>query len=203
MAEKKRGDSAPEQKWAKVRPHRLRIRIVALCHLRNVTPKEIATEERLPVATVQYHFRALEQEGWIRIYRTERVGNGVRNWYTADNLKIVSDGEFEQMNDQERFETSEGVLKHYLKVCKLALEEKTLDARPDSQLSQILMRLDEQGWNDVQKTLDDCLESVIESMVEAEMRMRDSGEEPIPTFVHLGGFEVPPSVFESPKAAQL
>lgn len=203
MAEKKRGDSAPEQRWPKARPRRLRIRIVAVCHLRNVTPKEIATEERLPPATVQYHFNVLEREGWIRVCRRERIGNVVRNWYTADRLKIVRDREFEQMNEKERFETSEGVLKHYLKICKLALEKGTLDAHPDSQLSQILMGLDKKGWDDVQEALDIWLERLLEFRVEAEMRMRDSGEEPIPTVVHLAGFEVPGAVYESSKEPQL
>lgn len=202
MAEKKRGDSAPQKKWPKVRPRRLRIRIVALCHLRDVTPKEIANEEGLSGPTVQYHFGVLEREGWIRICRTEPVGNGVRNWYTADRLKIVRDEEFEQMNDQERSETSEGVLKNYLRICRLAWETGTLDARPDSQLSQILMDLDKKAWKDAQETLDTCLERLLEIRVEAEMRMRDSGEEPIPTVAHLGGFEVPRAVFESPKAPQ-
>jgi DNA-binding transcriptional ArsR family regulator len=202
VAEKKRGDSAPERRWAKARPRRLRIRIVAVCHLRNVTPKEIATEERLPPATVQYHFNVLEQEGWIRVCRRERVGNVVRNWYTADRLKIISDEEFEQMNDRDRSEISQGVLKHYLNICKLAWEKGTLDAQPDSQFSEVLMRLDRKGWNDVQKTLDVCLERVLEHRVEADMRIRDSGEEPRPTVVHLGGFEVPHEVFESPEELQ-
>jgi hypothetical protein len=202
VAEKKRGDGAPEQEWAKVRPLRLRTQIVDLCHLRNVTPKEIATEERLPPATVQHHFNVLETEGWIRICRRERVGNVVRHWYTADRLKIVHDREFEQMNEQERFETSEGVLKHYLKICKLALGKGTLDARPDSQLSQILMGLDQKGWDDVQKELDIWLDRLLKFRVEAETRMRDSGEEPIPTVVHLAGFEVPRGVYESSKAPQ-
>ena len=203
MAEKKRGDSAPEPKRPKVRPRRLRIRIVALCHLRNVTPKEIADAAGLPVATVQYHFNVLEQEDWIRVCRRERVSNGVRNWYTADRLKIIADEEFKQMNDQERSEVSQGVLQHYLNICKLSWEKGTLDAQPDSQFSEVLMLLDRKGWNDVQKTLDDCLERVLEHRVEAEMRMRKSGGTSMPTVVHLGGFEVPREVFESSKELQL
>jgi len=202
VAEKKRGDSAPEQKWPKVKPHRLRIRIISLCHLRDVTPKEIATEERLSGPTVQYHFGALEREGWIHVCRTERVGNGVRNWYTADRIQIIRDREFEQMNDQERYETSEGVLMHYLRICELALKEGTLDARPDSQLSQTLMSLDQKGWHAMQKEMDLWLERSLEIMVEAEMRLRDKGEEPIPTVIHLGGFEVPRSVIEGAKVPQ-
>jgi len=155
------------------------------------------------VATVQYHFKALEQENWIRVCRRERVGNGVRNWYTADRLKIIADKEFEQMNDQERSEISEGVLKHYLNICKLSWEKGTLDAQPDSQFSEILMRLDRKGWKDVQKTLDRCLERILEHRVEAEMRICAGSDGSMPTVVHLGSFEVPPEVFESSKEFQL
>jgi DNA-binding transcriptional ArsR family regulator len=193
---KKRERGAPERKWKKVRPRRLRIRIVAVAHLRDVTPKEFAIEEGLAPSTVKHHFNVLEQDGWIRLCRVERVGNVVRNWYTADRLKIISDGEFEQMNEQQRSETSEGVLKNYIRICRLSWKEGTLDARPDSQLSQILMYLDKKGWKDVQETLDVCLEKVLELRVEAEMRLRESGEEPDPTVVHLGGFEVPRAAME-------
>ena len=202
VAEKKRRDSAVEQKRPRVKPSRLRIRIVSVCHLRDVTPKEIATEERLPVATVQYYFNALERERWIHVSRREPVGNGVRNWYRADRLKIVYDREFEQMNERERSETSEGVLMHYLRICELALKQGTLDARPDSQLSQTLMGLDRTGWEDIQKEMDLWLERSLEIMVEAEMRLRESGGEPIPTVIHLGGFEVPRSVFEGASVPQ-
>lgn len=202
MAEKKRGDSTAEQKWAKVKPLRLRIRIVAACHLREVTPKEIALEEQLPGPTVQHYFRALEREGWIHVCRRESVGNGLRNWYTAERTKIIRDREFEQMNEQERHETSEGVLMHYLDVCGLALRTGTLDSRPDSHLSHTLLYLDQKTWNDHQVEMDIWLERTLERKVEAEMRLRDSGEEPIPTVVHLGAFAVPRSVIEDSKILQ-
>jgi hypothetical protein len=202
VAEMKRGDSAEGQRWPRVKPHRLRIRIVAACHLRDVTPKEIATEERLPVATVQYYFNALERDGWIHVCQREPVGNGVRHWYTADRPKIIGDREFEQMNEQERYETSEGVLMHYLDICKLALETGTLDARPDSHLSHTLVYLDRRAWKDVQVDLGHCLERTLEKKAEADMRRRESGEEPIPTVIHLGGFEVPRSVMEDLKVPQ-
>jgi len=144
----------------------------------------------------------LEREGWIHVCRTERVGNGVRNWYRADRLQIISDREFEQMNEEERYETSEGVLMHYLRICELALKEGTLDARPDSQLSQTLMLLDQKGWDDMQTEMDLWLERSLEIMVEAEMRLRDSSGESSPTVVHLGGFEVPRSLIEGAKVPQ-
>ena len=202
MAQKKRVSSADRKKWAKVHPFRLRVGIVAACHLREVTPREIAKKERLSPATVQYYFGALEREGWIHVCRKKSINGGVRHYYTADRLKLITDREFKQMNEEERYETSEGVLMHYLDICGEALREKTLDARPDSHLSHTPMGLDQKAWRDLQNEMDRWLERSLEIKVEAEMRLRKSSEEPIPTLVHLGGFEIPASVMESTQARQ-
>lgn len=202
MAQKKRGDSAAGQKWPKVKPRRLRLRIVAACHLRDVTPRQIAAEERLSASTVQHYFNALEREGWIHICRREPVSNGVRHWYTADRTQIIRDREFDQMNERERTETSEGVLMNYLDICKLALAEGTMDARPDSHLSHNLVYLDHKTWSEIQQDLDLCLDRTLAKMVGAEMRLRESGEEPIPTVIHLGAFEVPRALIDGTKVPQ-
>jgi hypothetical protein len=202
VAEEKRGVSDAEQKWPKVKPHRLRIRIVAACHLREVTPRQIAVEERLHPSTVRHYFKGLEREGWIHVCRREPVGNCIRHWYTADRPKVIGDREFEDMNEQERNETSEGVLMHYLDICKLALKTGTLDARADSHLSHTLVYLDRDTWKDVQKELSLCLERTLEKTAKAEARLLESGEDPIPTVIHFGGFEVPRSVMEDIKVPQ-
>ena len=196
MAQKKRRGGSPGERQRKVEPFRLRVEIVAACHLREVTPKEIADIEGLKRATAQYYFGALTKEGWIHVSRKERVGGGVRYWYRADRLNLITDREFEKMNDEERQETSHGVLMHYLGICGSALREGTLDARPDSHLSHTPMGLDSLAWQDLQSEMDRWLERSLEIKVEAEMRLRKTGEEPIPTVVHLGGFEIPASVIE-------
>lgn len=173
---------------------RLRVRIVAACHLREVTPREIAYREKLKPATVQYHFDKLVDEGWIHVKRTEFVQGGRRQWYVADRYNLVGHKEFEEMAEEERRETSEGVLMHYLEICREALEVGTLDARPDSHLSHTPMNLDKQGWEDLRDELDRLLERSLEIKAEAMMRLRKSGAEGIPTLIHLAGFEVPATV---------
>lgn len=200
MGQTKRADRTSGKKRRKIRPFRLRVRIVAACHLREVTPKEIAARERLEVAAVQYHFGALEKEGWIHVSRRERARGGVRHYYTADRLKLITDREFKQMTDQERHETSEGVLMDFLEVCRAAHEEGTLDADPDSHLSQNPMELDKEAWDGLQSEMDRWLERVLEFKVEAAMRLRKSGEKPIPTVATLAAFRIPNSVIEVTKA---
>lgn len=199
MAQKKRRRGASGKKRSKVQPFKLRVRIVAECHLREVTPKEVAIEEDLEPGTVQYHFTKLEEENWIHVNRKEAIQGGMRQFYVADRLKLITHEEFEEMNEEERFETSEGVLMHYLRICKEALRAKTLDARPDSHLSHTPMGLDQKGWEDMQSEMAHWLKRSLEIKVEAEMRLRKSGAEPIPTLVHLGGFEIPASILEGAK----
>jgi DNA-binding transcriptional ArsR family regulator len=190
MEKRKRGGSRRQ----KIPAEKLRVRIVAACQLREVTPKEIAEQEGLRVAAVSYHFRALEKEGWIHVCRTEPVRGGRRHYYTADRVKVITDREFEKMANQERQEVSEGILLDLLKVCREAHEEGKLDSQPDSHLSQIQMRLDKQGWDDMQGVLDQTLDRTLEIKVESDLRRRESGEEPIPTVVALAGFEGPASI---------
>lgn len=196
MPQKKLGSGIPAKKAPKAERFRLRVAIVAACVLREVTPKEIADQEGMKISTVQYHFGVLEKEGYIRISRKEVASGGVRYWYRGNRLNLITDREFEAMGEEERFETSEGILMHYLRICRQALEEKTLDARLDSHLSHTPADLDQQGWRETQVLLDQVLERVLEIVVGSAMRLRKTGEEPIPTLIHLAGFEVPASVTE-------
>jgi hypothetical protein len=200
VSEENRRRGPDRKKRRKVQPFRLRVRIVAAALLGEVTPKQIAEKEKLEVATVQYHFGKLEREKWIHVSRREPVRGGMRKYYVADRLNLITHREFEQMGDQSRYETSEGVLLHQLEICGEALEAGTMDNRGDSHLSHTPMNVDEKGWNDVRNLMDGALERILEIKVEAMMRLRKSGEEGIPTVVNLGHFEVPASVTENMKA---
>jgi DNA-binding transcriptional ArsR family regulator len=197
--EENRGSRSNRKKRKKVQPFRLRVRIVAASWLDEITPKEIAVKEGLAPATVYYYFGKLEQEGWIYVSRTERVRGGTRRYYRAARLKLITDEEFEQMSDQERYETSEGVLMDFLDVCKTAHEEGTLDEEPDSHLSQTPMDIDRKAWEEVQSEVDRTLERCLEIMVEGEMRLRKEGGEAIPTVVALAAFRIPASITEGAK----
>lgn len=170
----------------------LRVRIIAACNQREVTPKEIADKEGLPVATVGYHFQALEKEGYLHVSRKEPARGFMRHYYVADRQKVITDQEFAKMTAEEQHEASEALLRDFLEHCKEALRAGTLDARSDSHLSWSPLLLDEKGWKDLQKGLGQMLERSFEIQAEAAKRLRKSGEEPIPTTFALAGFEGPP-----------
>lgn len=169
------------------------MRIIAACVQREVTPREIAEREQIDIAIVGYYFRDLEQEGFLRVSRKEPARGFQRHYYVADRRKVIMDEEFGQMAGTEQHEVSEAVLLDLLVACREALQAGTLDARSDSHLSWGPYELDEQGWKDLMSELIRMLERSFEIQAESTMRIRKSGEKPIPTVFALAGFEGPPT----------
>jgi DNA-binding MarR family transcriptional regulator len=190
MSSRKRREAGKKRRQ-KTRANSLRVRIIAACNQREVTPKEIAEQEKVPVATVNYHFHALEKEGWLRISRKEPARGFQRHFYVADRQKVITDQEFDKMNAKEQREVSEATLRDFLDRCKEALEAGTMDRRSDSHLSWSPFQLDEQGWKDLMNEGERVMERSFEIQEESLARLRKSGEEPIPTTFALAGFESP------------
>jgi len=188
MAQRKRSNRPKSQPEVR---HPLQVRIHAACRQREVTPKEIAKQEKKPRATVDYHFRKLVEDGFLRVSRKEKVGGWIRHYYVATRRAVITDSEFDQMAPAERHEMSEAVLRDFLGRCREALEEETLDARTDSHLSWDLMTLDEPGWRQLVSEYARMLERCYEIQAAATARLRKTGEEPIHTTFGLAAFESP------------
>jgi hypothetical protein len=78
------------------------------------------------------------------------------------------------------------------------MEAGTIDARDDRHLSWMPLRLDEQGWINVLKRIDDTFRWLFEEQEEANERMAKSGEKPIPMTVALAAFESPKDTEKHP-----
>lgn len=197
MNEKKRRSRAARQKLRKLQAFRLRVRIVAACHMRKVTLEEIALREGLDLDVVQYQFARLVREDWIYVCDSGQARGVVRNYYTATRLKLITDSEFERMADEERHETDEGVLLDLLENCAAAFRQGTLAADRKIHLTRDRLWLDKGTWEELQSDMDRLLEVVLECKVESEMRFRQSREKPIPTLAALAAFRAPASVIEN------
>ena len=197
MNEKDLSNRAARQKLRKWQAFRLRVRIVAACHLRKVTVEEIAVREGIPLKVVRYQFDRLVKEDWIDVCGSVTRRGVVQNYYTATRLKLITDSEFEQMADEERHETDEGVLLDLLENCAAAYRQGTLTADHEIHLSRDRLWLDKGTWEELQSDMDRLLEVVLECKVESEMRFRQNREEPIPTLAALAAFRTPASVIEN------
>jgi DNA-binding Lrp family transcriptional regulator len=195
--EKKLGNRAARQKLRKWQAFRLRVRIVAACHLRKVTVEEIAEREGISLSAVRYQFDRLVKEDWIRICGTVTRRAVVQNHYCATRLKLITDSEFEKMAEEERHETDEGVLLDLLENCAAAFRNGKLAARQKIHLSRDRLWLDRRTWGELQSDMDRLLEVVLECKVESEMRFRQGGEKSLPTLAALAAFRTPASVIDT------
>jgi predicted ArsR family transcriptional regulator len=137
------------------------MQILAACHQREVTPKELAEERGVHVSNVGYHFRALQKAGYIQVSRREKARGSQRHFYRAKRRAIAD------------------------------AEGSARGPRPESHFTWASVELDEQGWKDLMQELARAYERSHEIEAEAHERMRRSREEPIRTVVGLGGFESP------------
>jgi len=169
----------------------LQVRILAACNQREVTAREIAVKEKLPVTTVGYHFQKLEKNGYLRVARKERARGFVRHYYVADRQTVITDKEFEQMSPAERNKMSNAVLLDILDRARQAMQAGTLDARGDSHLSWSPMELDEQGWEELVGVSAQVLERTFEIQAAASARLRKTDGKPIHATFSLAAFESP------------
>ncbi len=172
--------------------HPLRVRILAACSEGEVSVEQFAKRHKISRRTGNNHFRALKRAGLLN--RREVQIRGVRlHLYSAAQEPIISDSEFAEMNEQERKEFSKSVVRDFMARCWAALEAGTLDSRDDSHLTWLPLTLDEQGWKEAVDLLNQVFAALYEIRVESRIRLRESGEDPIPTIFGLAGFEVPPN----------
>lgn len=195
MGKGQRGDGSP---WGEIR-HPLQLRILAECNQKEVTPKELAIREDLPVDLVGKHFRRLERAGYLRISRKEKARGFLRYYYVADRQAVITDEEFSLLPPHRRRELTNAVLLDFLGSYTAARDAGTLYARSGWYTNWRLLLLDEEGWGALKSELARVLEFSFEVQAESKARLRRSGEEPIQAILAIAGFEdaekeAPPTV---------
>lgn len=190
MAVDNRSDGVDDQSGDVLR-HPLRIRIRAACEEEPTTPRKFAEREGLPVPNVNYHFSALEKAGYLEVVRKEQARGGLRHYYVATRLGMISDEEFALLSRDEQAGVSEATLRDLLVRGLKALKAGTLDAREDSIVLWLALWLDEQGWQDLVNLLKRTLEGSLEIQAESLTRLKKNGQTPIHTTLALADFESP------------
>jgi DNA-binding transcriptional ArsR family regulator len=173
--------------------HPLRVRILAACSEGEVTVEQFAKRRKISRRAASNHFRALEKAGLLNHRKVEV--RGVRlHLYSAAQEPIITDSEFAEMSGKERRKFSESLIRDFFARCWAAWKAGTLDKRSDSHLTWLPLTLDKRGWKEAVALLTHVFEALYEIRAEAGIRLRESGEAPIPTIFGLAGFEVPPDL---------
>lgn len=183
---------------AKVMADELRIKIVMELNQREMSPKGFHEEfGGGSIARVSRAFDLLAEFGWLRLTRTETGGRrrgAVEHFYRATQPLVFYEDSWDPLPRSMREMISGGIFEELVRRVKQAMEAGTIDARKDRHVSWMPLSLDQEGWEKVIARVDALFYCLFEEQEEANARMAESGEKPIPMTVGLTAFESPEGV---------
>ena len=178
---------------AKALSHPMRARILMILNERVASPNEIADtiDERLP--NVSYHVRALLELGCIELVDTAQRRGAIEHYYRAVVRPFFSDRDWKRLPRSGRQAISDSILQIMWEDLSDSIKAGTFEARADRHLTHNRMVLDEEGWEEMTKLLNDLLDQVEKIEAASGARLRKAGNGAgIPTTFAQMHFESPP-----------
>jgi DNA-binding transcriptional ArsR family regulator len=147
---------------------------------RVASPSEVARELGAALGDVSYHTKRLVEHGCVELVRAVRGRGGVQHFYTAAVKYELSDEQFGMLTPSLRRTAAEPVLAQILEDVAAAGSSGALgDA--DVHISRLRLDLDEAGWAELSR----LLEEVVERAQELNRRSADGVRPSSLTMLHF------------------
>ena len=190
------------QRLAKLMADELRMKIVLELNGREMSPKGFHDEfGGGSISRVSRAFDLLAEFGWLYQTRTETGGRrrgAVEHFYRATQPAVFYDEVWVPLPASMKEMISGGIFEELVERIREAMDAGTIDARDDRHFSWAPLRLDQQGWDNVIAQVNAVFHFLFEEQKDADARMAESGEEPIPMTVALAAFESPKDTEKQP-----
>src|SRR5215210_6032440 len=173
-----------DERLAKALSHPLRQRILQRLNEGGVkSPNELSQELGDPLGNVSYHVRILRELDCVELVRTEQRRGALEHYYRATAEPWLDDDQWARLPAAFRRKTLGRTLSDILEGASAASRETGFD-HPEATVTRLELELDEHGWSEVVKLLDDTCEAA--RRIESESRGRRgergaNGLEPIRT----------------------
>jgi hypothetical protein len=180
----------------------LRMKILAECNMREMSPKQFYDEfGGGSISRVSRAFDVLAECDWLELTRTETGGQrrgAVEHFYRATGPAVFDETVWPSVPESMRKLVSWRILETFAEQVREAMEAGTIDAREDRHFSWMPLKLDQEGWNNAIAEVDRLFYWFQEEQQRANLRIAESGEEPIPMTVALAAFESPKDTEKQP-----
>jgi DNA-binding transcriptional ArsR family regulator len=178
-----------DPRLAKALSHPMRARILTILNERVASPNEIAEmiDERLP--NVSYHVRALQELGCIELVRTAQRRGAIEHYYRALTRPFFSDRDWKRLPRSARQAVSDVGLQMVWEDTADAMRSGTFEQRADRHLSRTPLVLDEEGWSEVNRLLQQLQTQAEAIEAKSSKRLAKSDEDGIPTRLVMMHFE--------------
>ena len=176
-----------DERLAKALSHPLRQRILRQLNEAGVrSPNELSRELGDPLGNVSYHVRILRELDCVELVRTEQRRGALEHYYRATTEPWLDDEQWARLPAAFRRKTLGRTLAEILEGASAASRETGFD-HPEATVSRVELELDEQGWADVVKLLDDTCVAARRIQSESRGRQGERGTDaPEPIRTELG-----------------
>lgn len=182
-----------DQRLVKALAHPLRVEILGILNERMASPNELSKELDEGLSQVSYHVKVLKDFECIEMVKTEPRRGAVEHYYRATERAFISDRDWQTLPDSVKPGVSTSALRMIVDDVVGAIEGGTFNAREDVHMSWTPGVVDEQGWTESAKLVEETLERVMKIHEGSAKRLAKSKEKGIPATAILMNFEgLPP-----------
>jgi hypothetical protein len=184
-----------DQRLVKALAHPLRVQILDILTEQVSSPNMLANELESQLSDVAYHTRALDRCGCLDLVDTVQRRGATEHFYKATPGAFVGDRSWRKVPRSVRGGVSAATLQTFLDKAVAALEAGTLDGRDDTVFRWMPLLLDQEGWEEVVKILEEATNLILSAHLRSQDRLsEDGGRKAISTVAGMAAFETAPSV---------
>ena len=152
--------------------HPLRIRMLTVLNQRVASPSELAGELDEPIGNVSYHMRTLADLGMVELVRTEPRRGAVEHYYKAIERPHLAAQDWATLPASVRRSFSDTTGRAVLDDFTGAVKSGGFE-REGARLNHLELKLDQKGWDELGKVLDDAAQRIDKSAAKAKNRKGD------------------------------
>lgn len=184
--------TAADQQLITALKHPIRAQALITLNARTASPKEIADDIGAPVGTVSYHVNVLERLRCIELVRTAQRRGATEHFYRGVGPQYLDDKFWAKLSGGVRSSISLSAIRVLIGAVRQSVKAGLFDRRKDRHLSVVTYNLDDRGWGEATKVMEETLNRIMEIGVESEGRIVEAGgEKTVRATFGMLGFESP------------
>jgi len=170
------------------------VRLQALTFLneRSAGASEVATELEVSLGTAGRHLDAMHDAGLIEVVGEVLTKGAVEPRYRALIRTLWDEEEWALFNEEEQKRLTGWIVDMVCADAREAVEKGTYNRRQDAHASRTTPVVDEQGWQELCRILDDALQAIFAVEAASAERLAESGESGFRALTAMLGCEMPP-----------
>ena len=167
--------------------HPIRVNILEALQGRVASPSELSKEMDESLGVISYHTNTLVECGCLELVHTKPRRGALEHFFSVTPRSFIGHQDWRQAPLSLRSGITSAAFQTFIDKASAAVEAGTIDSHDDTTLSWMPMTVDDAGWEEVAKVMDEAQERLM--AIHSRSSKQLAGEEGMPIIVGLAAFE--------------